>query len=457
MKLLQHPTLAAIVSGERPFWSMVGHASGVFLARFGGAFSNFFFALILARLLPPDEVGFVLLLSSLAMLIALFATMNVENVAVRFLLQPIARGEPGPAAGYVAFVRKICLRMTPVVMIIYGAALIGREYTGSGLGGDSGLVPREFRAILIAALCIPFFTGLRLGNRYGVALDRVMRSAISWGFLRPFFLMLMAAALLLSGTEGRIDLIAGLALIACVLAWGLQQWLLKGMMAPLAHVRPDMSDKKEWLSTGLYLSVTVVFLDFFPNIVLFAASFGLSSGSLGLFAIAVQFIGFLRMGIMAVNTATAPKISKAISTGHETQVRRLLAQTTLLKIGPTVAVTALVWLIAPWLVSLFGSEYGPAAQTLRIIAILPLASAIFGPSVTLLNVVGHQRAVFRLSLISLAILVVAVPVAGRYYGLNGAAGAAVVMMVIWEGLLWLRTRKLTGYDGSILGAIRHWR
>ncbi len=453
---MNFPPLKSILSGDRPFWSAMGQAILIFTTRFGGAACNFVFALLLARLFPKAEVGFILLLNSFVQLAALATTLNVENTAVRFLLQPYTKGNLSEAHGFVRYIKSLFIRLCPFVMGGMILILVVREYLAAGLN-DDGLTYSELTAIVLASLMIPLFTGLRLGNRYGSALNKVVESTLPWAFFRPLVLVALTAGLLLSDVPPNVPLLVIFALIGAVIAVALQKALLRGMMSDIHAAEPDLTRKDEWKSTALYLAAPVVFFEYFQNLVLFSAAFGLDDSTLGLLAISVQFIGFLRMGIMAVNASTAPKLSRAITKGEDVNARRLLAQTTLLKAGPMVLITLCVWLIAPWLVSLFGPGYEAAASALRIIALLPLISSMVGPSVMMLNIVGHQRAIFKLSLICLAILVVAVPIGGKLFGLVGAAGAATLVMASWEFLLWRKTCGLTGYDGSVLGAIRHLR
>ena len=183
------------------------------------------------------------------------------------------------------------------------------------------------------------------------------------------------------------------------------------------------------------------------------AALGLSDADVARLGIALRFIGFLRIGLMAVNMAVSPRISRAVSAGNQQEADSLLVQSTHLKFWPTVLVTALVWWLAPFLVGLFGPEYASADWALRLFALLPLVAAFFGPSIMILNITGHQPQIFRVSAACVVLLVVAVPVAGVAFGVNGAALAAVLTVFFWEWALFNRVRRETGYNVSIAGVL----
>ena len=315
------------------------------------------------------------------------------------------------------------------------------------------LTTAETGGVFVAALTIPVMAILRQESSWGHALSRIIKSMLPLALFRPVILCLGVALLPLLGMALTVDRVLVISLLACVIAFGIQYLMLKDAFSFSREEAADTSKSAEWLKTGLYLSVTILLIDYFQNVVIVMSALGLNDDDVARLAVALRFSGFLRMGLMAVNMAVSPRISRALNAGEMSKALTLIKQSTHLKFWPTVLVTLGVWGAAPWLVGLFGAEYAAAALPLQVFAVLPLFAAFFGPSIMILNITGRQREVFMVSAISLALLVVAVPVAGWNFGINGASIASAITIFFWEWALYDRTRKGTGIDASILGTL----
>ncbi|MCI5047549.1 MAG: MATE family efflux transporter [Aquisalinus sp.] len=442
------PNILRKLLQQKSLMETVGNASVLVLTRFGGAVANFIFTLLLAQYLAPSQVGFVMTALSLGALASLFTTLNMENGAVRHLLQPLEKGNTAEAAGFMAYGWRVLRIATPIVIV----GLIAFMLLSQSLKNE--LTRQEFWAVFFLAISVPMLAMLRLGTRWAHALSKIKRSMLSWALFRPLILCLAVggAALFFGGL--RVDIVLLANAVACLVALIIQHFLLRSAFAFTKDAEPDTSRSRDWMSTGLYLSVTILLIDYFQNVVIVTSALGLSDGDVARLAVALRFIGFLRMGLMAVNMAVSPRVSKAISAERMGDAQHLLSQSTHLKFWPTVIVTALVWWLAPFLVGLFGEDYEAAAWPLRLFALLPLVAAFFGPSIMVLNVTGRQQDIFRLSAVSLGLLVVSVPVAGISLGLNGAAAAAVLSVFVWEWALFDRTKRDTGIDASIMAAMK---
>ena len=440
-----HKLIKSLLS-RRNLVVTVANAAGVFTARFGGAIANFAFTLLIARYLVPSQVGFILFTMSMALLASLFMTMNMENGAVRHLLQPVSRGRFAEAAGFITYGRRMLVRLALPVMVIFVVLMMVSQSL------KNNLTQAELWGVAFAAASVPLLAMLRLGTRWGHALSRILKSMLSWALFRPLLLCVLTFVLVLMGLGLTVDRVLLMALVACFLALGFQYLLIRDAFTFMKDTEPDVSKSGEWLRTGLFLSVTILLLDYFQNVVIVAAAFGLSDSDVARLGIALRFVGFLRMGLMAVNMAVSPNISRAFANEKRGEAEHLLSLSTNLKFWPTLLVTGLVWWIAPFMVSLFGEDYLSAAWALRCFAVLPLVAAFFGPSIMILNILGEQKDIFRVSAVSLALLVISVPVAGTAFGLNGAALAAVLTIFFWEWALYDRVRRKTGVDASIIAA-----
>jgi O-antigen/teichoic acid export membrane protein len=97
-------------------------------------------------------------------------------------------------------------------------------------------------------------------------------------------------------------------------------------------------------------------------------------------------------------------------------------------LGVTIAATAFVALWGEQLLALFGPEFVAAKIPLVIMMTGQLARAIFGPSVSLLMVIGAQRQNAGLAIAALAVSNLAL---APLYGVLGAAIAVAIAPLFW--------------------------
>lgn len=435
----------AILTPERQ--TTLVRSSFVFLSRLGGAIAAFVMAIILARTLSLEDMGFVMRLMSLVILFSVFCTLNMENGSVRHLLQPLERGNVAEAAGFIYFGRRVFIKAAPLVMLAFLVFTTLPEIYADRMNDT------RIWAFILAALAVPIIGWTRLVGAWGHSLSCVTVGTFFNGFLRSFLMLVFVLILLRAGWSIHVSGVMAANLGAAIFALVGQQMVLHRSFAFTKDVTPDTTKRKDWVRTGLFLAATIGFLEYFQNIVLAAAAFGMSEADIALLAIALRFVSFLRMGLMAVNTAIDPTISQNVTNDDRGAAQKLLAFSTNLKFWPTLAITALVWWIAPFLVGIFGTEYLPAAWALRLAALLPLFSAIYGPSILILNITGHQGSIFNLSLLATFLLVLSVPIAGSIAGVTGATAAAVATVFIWESALYQVVIRETGLDASIFNVI----
>ena len=79
------------------------------LARVGGALAGMLFTMMLTRSMGAAGTGQVSVAISLGMVLALACTLNIENGAVRFMVQDLGTGNLPRVAGYIKFSRGFIL------------------------------------------------------------------------------------------------------------------------------------------------------------------------------------------------------------------------------------------------------------------------------------------------------------------------------------------------------------
>jgi O-antigen/teichoic acid export membrane protein len=165
----------------------------------------------------------------------------------------------------------------------------------------------------------------------------------------------------------------------------------------------------------------------------------------GIYRVAVQGATLVAFGLTAVNSVVAPQFSKLYAQGDIVRLQFLATQSArviLLSALPLALAFILAGgAIASWM---FGTEYSAARTALGILAAGQLVNAGFGSVGLLLNMTGHERVTARIfwrtALLNIVLNAVMIP----HYGLEGAAFATTLSLVIWNALLHREVKKRLG-------------
>jgi O-antigen/teichoic acid export membrane protein len=132
---------------------------------------------------------------------------------------------------------------------------------------------------------------------------------------------------------------------------------------------------------------------------------------------------------------------------------RLLRRATTLRTAAGICIVIGLGVVGPWIMALFGKTFEIARDALLILALTQVMAGLIGPVGTLQMFLGLERQGLLISVVSVVSALVMTPLFVIWWGLEGAALAALGSIAIWEiGLLWVIWRK-SGIQPSILSWI----
>lgn len=413
-------------------------ASGVLLAgRVAGAACGFGFAVLLARALPQADVGVAFAAISSAFLASVLVTLNIESGSIRFLVTARENGRADEAGGFIRFSRLVFLCSTPIVVGGYATFFIVTT------GFDA------LNIVIFAAASIPIIGWLRLSGAHATAMGRPAVGSLPRTALQPFLLLLFFPASLIAGAEATADLAMACFFASFAVTAVVQYAMLCNVVRTGSAGERNYSDWRNWLANGFFMSPIILLQEFLQHAVVMVAAITLQPSDVALLAISLRFVSLVRFGVLAINMASGPAISRAVARADHAERDRQLRTAALLK-APVAALACLgVVLCAKPLLALLGPDYVDGATALSWFTLIPLASALFGPNQMLLNISGARAWVFGVSFATINIGAIAIPAAGANYGVNGAAVAATAIFVGWEASLHLVTKARFGVDASI--------
>jgi len=145
-----------------------------------------------------------------------------------------------------------------------------------------------------------------------------------------------------------------------------------------------------------------------------------------------------------------PDLADARARKDQGAIREALRKTLVFPALITLAALGGVGLFGETLLAIFGPEFTDAKVPLLILMACQLARALFGPSVSLLTVIGAQWHNAALAVASLVVLAIGNVVLTPLYGVLGAAIAVAVATVFWLVACAIVLGRLSGLRTDVL-------
>jgi len=157
------------------------------------------------------------------------------------------------------------------------------------------------------------------------------------------------------------------------------------------------------------------------------------------------------MGIvlMTVNLVIGPEISRLYNQKNIVKLEMLLSRSIKLIFILTLPIALFLIMFGPFVLSLFGKEFGVGYPVLIIFIFVALVNVAAGSVGNILNMTGYEKHVFYGILISLVFNIVLNIILIPLYGIIGAAISTGSAIIIWNLILWWFVKKKIGINPSI--------
>jgi O-antigen/teichoic acid export membrane protein len=166
----------------------------------------------------------------------------------------------------------------------------------------------------------------------------------------------------------------------------------------------------------------------------------------GYYSAAMQIAAVMLLAVSAVNQFVAPSLSAVGASHGDEKLTELLRRVLLLNMGLSVPLIAIVLLLGPWLLGLFGPTFLGAYPVIGVLAIGCLINAAFAGSWgDLLTMRGLYRESTTIVLIAAALNLVLTLYLTPRYGIIGTAWATTTAAIVRAALLCLAVRHHFGF------------
>jgi O-antigen/teichoic acid export membrane protein len=173
----------------------------------------------------------------------------------------------------------------------------------------------------------------------------------------------------------------------------------------------------------------------------------------GAYFAAQKISQLLQLPILAVNIVAGPAFARLHARGDRQGMRDVGRRLALILALPLTAGAILIAATAPWLLGLFDPLFEIAAAALIVLSMSFLFAGLGGPVQQVMLMADGERDFVRLTAIGELAGLALIPVLVPFFGIMGAAVAALTAKVIFTvmAVLWCRSRL--DVDTSILALL----
>jgi O-antigen/teichoic acid export membrane protein len=398
---------------------MLQGAAVAFVAQLLALFSGFASQVLLARLLSPEGLGIYFLTQSVVIMAANVGELGMPRPIARMISTDVGSGRVGAALR--------ALRAVAVIGGLWGLIVIAAF--ASGLGEwiavrifDSSVMAAS---VAVVALWIGSKIVLDLGAAVLQGLHRVGLSSIFSGTIVPTTVAASFGMILWVGHDIRYhDAIwitsaatFGASLIAAALVWA----PFSGVVADgPTRTRALLSSTLPIFGAGM-LQVCAVQAD------LWIVGAQLSPSEVALYGAAKRLTVLVGFPVAILGFVVPPLIADLFARGERERLQRLVRAATTAASAPAFAAFVLFVLFGEQVLAIaYGEIYAEGSTILRVLIADKLFFLTLGPASLTLVMTGHERVVFRITMVSATTSLLAMYLGGRHFGPNGVAVAYAV-------------------------------
>jgi len=399
-------------------------------------------AILTARLLGPEGYGAVAFVIAVSNIVAAVSLMGALQLSVREVARLKTLGDLAGLRGYVrAVIRAVSVSVTLIAL---------------GWLAASRILHDDVVLLAAVALIFPVFAMVQLLQEVMRGFGRVVLAQAPNLVVRPFlFVMVLttayAAAAPFTPEQYLLGMFAAavVALIILIVALRLQMRDLQGgAPAPVsyAHLAREAAPLFIFsLTSLLLLEINTLMLAFLAG-----------ERETGLFQPVVRMAPLLILSVTAISVRYAPRISEFWAAREVARLSDITSKVTVWTTGLTAASALFLLLVGETLLGLFGDDFTSGVAALWVICLAQIINVACGPSVMLLAMTGHSRAVLPPQFFGLFINVAVGLTLIPAYGMLGAAIAFAAGVVSMNVAALIVARRRLHFDPSIAGALKNW-
>ncbi len=427
-------------------WRMILTAIHLVGVRFGGAAMGLMSQILLARLLPQEDVGIVLMGVSAAAILSLMMTAGYPSLTMTLLPRYYALGRKALAEAFHRAVWHDSLIASLVIAL-----------TGAAVWLWAPIDPALKTALLFGGLMAPAASLIRITSSVANSRRRFQLSYIPDFIFRPGLLLAFLLTMwALNNSPGVLSVMSAIIVISYLVAIGQTIILGKGVLPEsLRAGRHNLAPALRNRAASMVLIAAIAMS--FADIVTLIGGVFLPAHDVAQLGIAIRLAALAGFVTQVTQNFVLPDLSAAIVKGNRALAQSLILRINLIAISAIAACVVVAIFFGPLILKVFGPDYSGAHWPLVLFMVSQLFRAAGGMNQHLLSLDGLQARSVYACIFSVALLVAAAMILTPPLGLLGMAIAVVLAEASWAMILGIQAQRYSGYRGDIVAALQFHR
>ncbi len=384
--------------------------------------------ILFARFLGPEEYGTYAFLMSLLVLLSIPTTAGMQNLIIRNLSLSLSERNNDISAKFIQWSIKHI-----VYLSLATSSLLLLSYVSGFISFMSPNIILFFILFILARGVLVFSNGIL------ITYDKAPLSYFITQATPQFLIILTFISI---GNYYQIDhtslfiITSSFFIAASIISLQLSLNKIKGIKF-LHNLNPSYTfNEKGWGNQLIVFSGIVIISTLISEFAIITLGIFHNQEDVAFFKIAYQSSVLILLPLTAVNLLIAPKISALYTENKSESLQKIIKQSTYKLILLALPIFLPLFIFSSEAIGLiFGEQYMPANNSLRIISVGFLVSLIFGPVAITANMMKLEKNLLSLmffnSIFTILLMIFLIPT----YRIEGAAVAVTVSTVCWSTIL----------------------
>lgn len=371
-----------------------------------------------ARVIGPESFGYYALALVWLLLLGHGSTVGTNQIVCRFLAEYRTTGDSGAALGLLRFAGAMALCAGVAVALV--AVLVVNF-------AIPGFAPKLVLLFSLGFLAVPLLVLQDFLEAIARGLDKPLLGIGPAMIVRHLAIICGVVGLVVLGVDANSLAVMGFTIAGLITSAAIQFALLHKTLSALLEGAKPRHQNRLWFRTALPIALLDASDVLFNNADILILGLFVPAETLAFYFAATRLSQILSYVPYGISAATAQKYAAAAARGQQREIQTLAGSVTALVTGLTFAGMVGLWVLAPFLLSLFGPDYVASAHVVPILCLGIVLSAAMGPGEDVLTMLGEERAcalAFGIALIAnIAAGFALVPVIGMLGAAIATAGA----------------------------------
>lgn len=277
---------------------------------------------------------------------------------------------------------------------------------------------------------------------------RAVKQITAYSFLQSIALYLIASILLLLSIVlqyNSIDLVLYIVVFSLFIGMIISFifWFQKSQLIKIKKKEVVSLKRIFKISTPMLIASSIMLVMSWSDTIMLGMF--RTESEVGIYNIAYKISTIVLLVFMAVSTVSASKFASAYGQKDIEEFKKIAFKSTRLIVIFSLPIYLFILIFHKYLLSLFGEEFVIGTWALMFLVTGQFIKSVFGTLDYMLQMSNQQKSLMFYALISALINIILNFVLIKKYGINGAAIASMISIIIYQFILFIKVKKEFGF------------